>query len=327
MSENTNLPSGGSENANLSDINNPENLNWDDETEEAQSNDEQDSEGTDPDEAEDGAASDTGEPDESEDAPEDETEEEQPDEAKAADVELPDDALITLKNGEKVKFGDLKAAPMLEADYRRKTQVLAQKVRETGEQASRTHAILNEFANELAQNAPPKPDISLLTVNPYEYHLQLALYQQFSEKLQSIVSRAEQVKDVKNNLNEQQRKAIQEDEIGKLVERMPEIAEPKKAREFAEKFLETGNQFGFTKAELDTLDHRILIAMHYARLGLEAEKAKASVAKKTITAKPVAPIRKATKPGGDRTFVQNKDAMRRLTKSGSIHDAVKIDWD
>jgi hypothetical protein len=181
----------------------------------------------------------------------------------------------------------------------------------------------------MAQNAPQKPDISLLATNPNEYHLQLAYYQQFTERLSSIVAKAEQAKDVKNTLSEQQRAAIQNDELGKLREAMPQLSDPKKGKEFAEKFIETGTHFGFSEAELNsTMDHRLFVLSHYARLGLEAEKAKATVAKKTVIAKPVVTVRKSTKPNGsDRSFVQNKDAMRRLSKSGSIHDAVKIDWD
>jgi hypothetical protein len=66
---------------------------------------------------------------------------------------------------------------------------------------------------------------------------------------------------------------------------------------------------------------------HYARLGMEYEKSKASVKAKGQNVPPATPVKKRGAAVGNPQFTQNKDAMRRLAKTGSIHDAAKIDWD
>jgi hypothetical protein len=120
MSESTNPVDTGSDSADLSAIDHPDNLNFEDEPETA--NQTEVSPEVTPDTEDEPASAEDAQSET--DQEESETESAEADEANPADVQIPDDAVITLANGEKVKFGDLKKAPMFEKDYRHKTQEL-----------------------------------------------------------------------------------------------------------------------------------------------------------------------------------------------------------
>ncbi|WP_455918766.1 hypothetical protein [Ensifer canadensis] len=73
-------------------------------------------------------------------------------------------------------------------------------------------------------------------------------------------------------------------------------------------------------------DHRYFKVMHYAMLGLQAEQAKGKALKKVTAAPPATP--KARPSGGASQQVRsNKDAMQRLSASGSMKHAMLIDFD
>ena len=55
---------------------------------------------------------------------------------------------------------------------------------------------------------------------------------------------------------------------------------------------------------------------------MDAAKAR-QVAKAKVAAAPTAP----RKPGAPVQVAKNADAMKRLARSGSIKDALKVDWD
>jgi hypothetical protein len=81
---------------------------------------------------------------------------------------------------------------------------------------------------------------------------------------------------------------------------------------------------GFTEAEVKgQTDHRILGLAYYAKIGMEAERAK-ETAKAKVTK--VAPT-PAKKPGQVRGGKSNRAAMQKLAKSGSLKDALNVDYD
>jgi cysteinyl-tRNA synthetase len=94
------------------------------------------------------------------------------------------------------------------------------------------------------------------------------------------------------------------------------------------KFFETvsaaAREFGVSAQELDAItDHRYYAALHYAAIGRRALAARAKAQEKVKDAPPVAaPKRAKAVPASN-----NRDAMAKLARSGSIRDAMRVDWD
>ena len=84
-------------------------------------------------------------------------------------------------------------------------------------------------------------------------------------------------------------------------------------------------EMGFTAQELQqATDHRLFKLAHWARKGMAAEKARAAAKAKAQAAPPVAPH----KPGqGARAASGNAEAMRKLSRTGSLKDALAVDFD
>ncbi|OWK26290.1 hypothetical protein AJ87_02905 [Rhizobium yanglingense] len=73
-------------------------------------------------------------------------------------------------------------------------------------------------------------------------------------------------------------------------------------------------------------DHRYFKVMHYAMLGLQAEQAKNKAMTKVANAPPATA---KPKPNGavNPQARKSQDAMKRLSKTGSIKDAMSIDFE
>lgn len=310
------------------DLNNPSNWDFDDEPETA--NAAPQTEGTDqqpePDESEQEAAQ---EADESEQATEEtETEGEAEAETPApVEVNVPDDALVTLANGEKVKFADLKKAPMFEKDYRHKTQELGNQRRAMAEQATRIQNVTEAFVTFLAEQIPAEPTPQLALQDPQEFVRQKAFYDAAVARVQALIEQGTQVKAVNDQLSQEQKAEAMRAANEALEERLPFIREPAKRQEFNQATWDTARHFGFTPEELgSTTDYRLLWMGHYAAKGLKAEMAEKKVAQKVQQAPQTTPAKKAVSKGNPQ-FLRNKEAMRRLSKTGSIQDAMAIDFE
>lgn len=83
---------------------------------------------------------------------------------------------------------------------------------------------------------------------------------------------------------------------------------------------------GFTDDEMaDVTDHRYFKLAHYARLGMQAEAAKKKALEKVNNAPAAAPARKAQGQNAQQSR-KNRDAMEKLTRTGSLKDAMNIDF-
>lgn len=295
------------------------------EPDEDQANDDQGEEGIDqnePDEAaEDGQESE--ETREQEEGAEDEAEQA----SAPVEVNVPDDALVTLANGEKVPFGDLKKAPMFERDYRHKTQELGNKTRDLEAKSNRVLGTMEALIDFMADRLPPEPTPDLALTNPSAYVAQKAQHEVALAELQKVVQLGTNARAVQTELTAEQYQAALEDANTKLVERLPDIANPEKRATFNKVTWETAQHFGFSPEELNaTTDYRLLWMGHYAAMGLKAEQAGKKAAQK-IQAAPAATPMKRAQAKGNPQFLRSKEAMRRLEKSGSIKDALLVDFD
>ena len=307
------------------DLNDPRNLDFEDDSDEQNAAPEAKA-GTDPKSETDEAPADA-DSQEAEDSPEQDASTEDADAGDTAAVSLPDDALVTLPNGEKVKFKDLRDSPMLKEDYTRKTQALGNERRSLGEQASRLQNVTEAFVNFLAEQIPAEPTPELALQDPGKFIQQKAVYDAAVARIQGLIELGTKAKAESQELSNTDLQAARADAAQKIADRLPFLRDPVKAREFDQSISEAAQFLGIPQDRIAKM-HRpedFLLA-YYADKGIKAERAEKKVAAK-VQAAPAATPAKTAQAKGNPQFLQNKEAMRRLQKSGSIHDAMSIDFD
>lgn len=321
MDESVNLPGGGNETVQPSaDLDNPANWNFA-EPDDDEANQEQQESGI---ESETDATADNDDGQES-DEPND-AEESQDDENQSG-ADLDENAVVTLKDGEKVPVKELKLGYMRERDYRIKTQDVANKGRTLDQLSNRVANTAQQIASFLANQLPDEPSPQLAMTNPGEYTRQKAMFDVAMQQVNQILAMGGEPKQVSQQLTTEQQNQKLSEENQKLIEAFPEVAKPEGREKFFQNAFATGRDLGFSEEEMAGFDdHRYLKVIHYARLGLAAEQAKAKVMQKMNNAPPPVVKGKAQNIGAVQ-HRQNKEAMQRLSKTGSIKDAVLIDFD
>lgn len=112
-----------------------------------------------------------------------------------------------------------------------------------------------------------------------------------------------------------------------VKDRLPFLGDPVKAREFDRSVAEAAAFIGYSERDVAGMtDPRQFLLAHYAAKGIKAEQAEKKVTAK-VQAAPAATPAKTAATKGNPQFLRNKEAMRRLEKSGSINDAMAIDFD
>ncbi|QIG74511.1 hypothetical protein EVC10_003 [Rhizobium phage RHph_Y25] len=306
------------------DLNNPENLNFLDSDEEEQNNQA---------EGEPGIESETDEA--VEDGQEsDDTQEQQPDDEPEADGEEPeakeaDDAVVvTLKGGEQVPLEELKLGYMRDRDYRHKTQETANKGKSLDEMTARVVRTVDAIAAHLAGMLPEEPQPTLAIQNPNEYTRQKAIYDSAMAQVNAIIRLANDPKDVAAKRSKEEEDALIAANDEALARSFPQTRKSAEERKkFFDQAFETARDLGFTDEELrGQIDHRYFKLAYYARLGLQAEQAKSKALAKVASAPPAVAIGKA-KGAAAQQARANQEAMKKLSKTGSIKDAMSIDFD
>lgn len=237
--------------------------------------------------------------------------------------EIADDVLVTLPDGTAVKFGDLKESPMLKADHTRKTQAVAQERDAVKAETQRIQNIQKAFVDHISQMMPAEPDASLALSDPNKFVAQKAQYDAALGQLQKIIEIGEQAGSVGESLSQADQEKQRAESNAKLLEMFPETGTEKRA-EFFKAANTAALEVGFSAEELGKVtDPRLIALAHWAQIGKESTKA-AAKAKAKVQAAPAAP----RKPGvGAKKANTNVNAMRKLSKTGSIHDALQVDWD
>ncbi len=233
-------------------------------------------------------------------------------------------AVVTLGDGNKVTVAELAKGYLRASDYTRKTQEVAT-VRKTVEaDAKRIESINQTFIDHLSGMVPAAPDSALALRDPNAYVRAKAQHEAAIAQVQKLIEIADQTKQVTSQISEAERQELIAEENRKLSDRIPEVATDQGRQKFFARAAEAANEMGFSMDELrGVTDHRMFVMAHYAKIGMEAMKARTVAKTKAQAAPPVAP----RKPGQPVQVKGNADAMRKLARSGSIKDALKIDWD
>ena len=309
------------------DIDNPENLNfWEPDVNE-------DEQANPADQGADGIASET-----DEQAPEAEQEAEataeEPGDETEAEVEGAqpkksdnEDVIVTLKGGEQVPIKELKLGYMRERDYRVKPSEVANKSRSLEELSSRVTNTATAIAEFLISQMPAEPNPQLAVQNPGEYVRQKAMFDAAAMRVNQILAKANEPKAVTQQLTKDQRDEQLRTESAKLAEHFPQTATREGREAFFEQAFNTARDLGFSDEEFKQVtDHRYFRLAHYARLGMIAEQAKKKAMAKVVASRaPQPPQPKAQGQNGQQSR-KNQDAMQRLSKTGSMKEALNIDF-
>ena len=140
-----------------------------------------------------------------------------------------------------------------------------------------------------------------------------------------LVELGNQPKQIKQAMTQADVDRIKAEENSKLVGMFPKTATQDGRAKFFENVATVASELGISEKEWQGIsDHRLLALAHWAKVGMDADKARSKAKAKAAKAPPATP----RKPGQTAAKAnRNVDAMRKLARSGSIHDALAVDWD
>ena len=238
-----------------------------------------------------------------------------------------DSQIVTLKGGEQVPLSELKLGYMRDRDYRHKTQDLGNRSRNLDAMTTRVTNTVKGIASYLAERLPPEPPRSLAYQNPAEYTRQKALYDDGLANINQIIELANDSTAVAGELQSSVTEETLQAESEKLAQVFPQTTKDEGRKAFFDQAFSAARELGFSDAELKGVsDHRLFGLAYYAQIGMKAEQARAKALTKVTAAPPATP---SPRPNGaaNQQVRKSKEAMQRLSKSGSIKDAMAIDFD
>lgn len=248
-----------------------------------------------------------------------------PDEDEAANEA--EDMIVTLKGGEEVPLQELKLGYMRDRDYRHKTQDLANRGRALEGMSSRVAATANAVAEFVAAQIPDEPPEELRIYDPHAYQRHWALHQAGLEQLARVMALGEEPAGVATELQAAANEERLEAENAKLLEAFPQTGHEEGRQAFFADAFETAGELGFSDEEVrDVIDHRLFKLAHYARLGLLAEQSRAKALQKVAAAPATTPRMKA-RTQAKRELRESREAMQRLARTGSMRDAMAVDFE
>ncbi|NRQ13455.1 hypothetical protein [Ensifer sesbaniae] len=238
-----------------------------------------------------------------------------------------DSQIVTLKGGEQVPLSELKLGYMRDRDYRHKTQDLGNRSRNLDAMTTRVTNTVKGIASYLAERLPPEPSRQLAYQNPAEYTRQKALYDDGLANISQIIELANDSTAVAGELASSVTEETLQAESEKLAQVFPQTTKDEGRKAFFDQAFSAARELGFSDAELKGVsDHRLFGLAYYAQIGMKAEQARAKALTKVTAAPPATP---SPRPNGaaNQQVRKSKEAMQRLSKSGSIKDAMAIDFD
>lgn len=240
-------------------------------------------------------------------------------------VTATEDAVVQLADGETVTVKELAAGRMRQADYTRKTQELGNQRKALEAEAQKLQNITTAFVDHLSNMIPAEPDAQLAYTDPNKYTQQKAQYDAAVAQVQRLIELGSQPKEVTQNMTQEAHQRLLQEENTLLAGKFPETGTQEGRAKFFNEVAETANEVGFTTEELQQVtDHRLFALAHWAKKGMEADKAKTAAKAKAQKAPPATP----RKPGQPAKKANgNREAMRKLSRSGSMRDAMAVDFD
>lgn len=310
----------------LTNIDNPDNWNFaDPEEDNSEVTQEEGNEGEQVEEVEaSNTESDDNKEETTEEVDEGESEGEESEETEVA-AKVEDDTLIELPGGETVPIMELKSGYMRQSDYSSKTLEVSNLRKGVAAQAQSIEGTITAFTDYLASQIPDEPDASLAASNPQQYMAQKAQHDAVITQVQKLMEMGRSAKNVGNELTAAQQQQVIQEEGMLLASKFPQVTSEKGKQSFFETAFKGGEALGYTREQMSKeTNHRLIGMAYYAQKGIEAEQAQKTVKEKVAGKPPVTPPNKRVTKGNSRG---NRQAMQKLNQSGSMQDALAIDFD
>lgn len=238
-----------------------------------------------------------------------------------------DDATVTI-DGQKLTLAELKKGYHREADYTRQKQRVSQKEQQLEAMSARVTQSVDAIADFLIKQIPPAPNPQLAMTNPSQFVQQKALHEAATAQVEALLGQAGEVKAVSQALTVEQKQELIASENAKLVEAFPVTATDAGRQKFFETAASAAKELGYSEQEIaQAVDHRMFALAHYAAIGMRAEKAREKARDKVQNVPPVAAPKARQQGGNQMAARRNQEAKKRLARTGSIDDAMAIDFD
>lgn len=258
------------------------------------------------------------------------TDQADPDEGEDVESDDPGAHKIILTDGTEITLKELEDGNLRMSDYTRKTTEIAKErealaaMREqyTSRQQSLETAFHN-FQQYIGKLIPAEPPLSLAQQNPGEYQYQMALRQAAMSELGQVLQMQDSARQEAVQADEAEIARYKQSEEAALVKAMPALKDPARLAKFYDDNRAFAVEMGAPEELVDQPQPAYVHHMlHYARIGKRAEHNRQNAQRRVAEApKKGAEGRAAVPPN------KNREAMKRLSKSGSLRDALNVDFD
>lgn len=267
-----------------------------------------------------------GEPGDEDQAEDGEEEDEPNDQGKF----VSDNGKVRLEDGSIVSIAELKKGSLLNADYTRKTQEVAEQRRSIESQSERIQQTekqleqQREYVASLIKSVVPQaPDPSLLQTDPMKFISDKEAHEQWTAHLNYIEQEQQRTVQERQAKSSEELQAKVQKEWATALEKLPELKDPKRLERFGQDVLKFGAEYGYTPQELANAhhDHRQLLVLKKAMAWDKLQVSKAKVPQKVEGRPPVQRGGKRLNPQAQQAR-QASASIDRLKSTGRIDDAV-----
>lgn len=249
-----------------------------------------------------------------------------PDETQS--LKATDDAVVDLGEGVSLTVKELKDTYTAREELTRNLQETHKERGELKTLGSNMQGAIERIAGYLFSKIPPEPEPGLMYTNPGEHY---AISQQRNSmigEIQALLTVQEQAQGAVQQLSEADLRSAKIAEEDKLLRAMPSLKDAKRKEAFDRVLTARAKELGFPDEMITrTVDARLRQVFWESAKYREAI-AKSAQVREKIESAPRTPASapRPQHPNSQRAL-ENVNAMKRLAKSGSLRDAVSIDFD
>lgn len=231
-----------------------------------------------------------------------------------------EDMLLEVE-GEKIPLSELKKSRLLEADYTRSKQAVAQERSQLQELGQNFSSALERISEFLYSKIPAEPDPQLTYTNPNLHYQQKVMHDAAMAEVMQILQVQKGATEAVGGLNDAQLNSLMSESDATVIQQMPHLKDPNRLNAFNRTVLQAAKALGYSEADVKqgSTDPRMRMlvfkAAGYDKMKADAAKAKAKVQQ----AKPMLAVRSQNPNSIAAQSSQN--AKSRLISSGSIDDA------
>jgi hypothetical protein len=199
-----------------------------------------------------------------------------------------DEQSVTIPRAE---YDELKRGSMMQADYTRKTQAVADLRKETDKLQSEARAARDQYLSLIKQvedllvSGTKEPDWGALAeqLPPDQYRATRDAYAQAQKDREAAAAERQRVEKQRQDDEKAQVAKRVDDEREKLFTLMPTLRDPKVLAPWLKRMQATAKQVGFSDAEFDAFgDHRVFLALNQIAKGAPVATNKPKVTKPPV---------------------------------------------